>query len=421
MNIRRIATALLFAAFLAPGTATAASLVVTATALPTAVLQGLPVALLVTMTNASTDAQAVLDGVRFQVNRSSEAFVARFGEEDAFEFPATANCESGGRCIVLAPGASRTLYFDFTSTLDRNPLFLDGRLSVPGEYRVQLEIHVDHQSAGVESVLSQPVSFTVLAPSGADAVFWQRMQRGAPGGTWSAADWMNVGRRIASDAYAQPTDSAYLPWIAGLVEAPTAQRVAAYDLALGKTIPPSLRWALLYGKAVLLNGASANAAWSDFNVDLALEDADAARAALDELVKVTTVDAVRQQAMDLRAQLLTPKSADELLKTHVALAPAAPLAVIPRVECVRRGSGNGFTAVFGYSNPNRSGKVLLIGDRNQVTPAPRDQGQPRFFQPGSHSAAFTGTSPGGQLTWHLDGSVATATADFPTVCSADMH
>ncbi|HEX3583480.1 MAG TPA: hypothetical protein VH087_17040, partial [Thermoanaerobaculia bacterium] len=82
------------------------------------------------------------------------------------------------------------------------------------------------------------------------------------------------------------------------------------------------------------------------------------------------------------------------------------------------GSGASFTAHFGYANPNTANKVLQISDLNQVTPAPRDQGQPRVFRSGSHDHVFVATSPGGELKWHLDGNVATATRDFATPCSA---
>jgi len=49
-------------------------------------------------------------------------------------------------------------------------------------------------------------------------------------------------------------------------------------------------------------------------------------------------------------------------------------------------------------------KTITISNLNQVTPAPRDQGQPKIFKPGAHANIFTANSPGGNLTWHLDGS-----------------
>jgi hypothetical protein len=98
--------------------------------------------------------------------------------------------------------------------------------------------------------------------------------------------------------------------------------------------------------------------------------------------------------------------------------PPAPAQLLPHVECVALGSGESFTARFGYANPNAASKVLQISDLNQVTPAPRDQGQPRIFKPGQHDGVFVAASPGGELKWHLDGNVATATRDFAIPCTA---
>jgi hypothetical protein len=395
----------------------AQTLTVKAFVSPTNVLPGLPAAFSLMVTNSSPTVQTVLDGVRLHVTRENETFTAGFAENDSFNFPATTHCASEA-CITLTPGMTKTIYFDFRPTLDANPFFMDERLSVPGVYTLQFELYVDHQSAGVESVLSPTATFTITTPTGADAAFWMRMQGSTGHQRWSAVDWTEAGRRLASEIYGSPTDTAYLPWLAGLVQGTLEQRIAAYDLALGKNIPSALRDALLYGKAAALNGASANAVWSEFNVDAALKEADMARAALKQLIQVTTVDVVREQASELLGQLLTPQSANDLLRSRIAIAPPAPLPVRPEVNCVTRGNGNTFSATFGYTNPNKAGKILLINDDNQVTPAPRDQGQPRYFLPGDHAKVFTASSPGGDLKWHLDGSQVTATADFPVQCTA---
>jgi hypothetical protein len=92
------------------------------------------------------------------------------------------------------------------------------------------------------------------------------------------------------------------------------------------------------------------------------------------------------------------------------------LKVVPRVECVTKGQGQAFTARFGYSNPNSVVKVLPLSNLNEVTPAPRDQGQPRVFRSGDHSNVFTATSPGGNLQWHLDGATAEAARNLAVQC-----
>src|SRR5437016_2058117 len=282
-------------ALLLPASLFAQALTVKAVASPTTVLPGLPTTFLLTVTSTSADPQILLDGVRLHVTRGDDAFVALFAQSDEFSLPESTHCANES-CFTLGAGATQTIYFDFGATIDANPFFMDEHLSLPGTYTVQFELHVDHQSAGVETILSQPATFTVAVPAGADAAFWQHMQDGTTRQTWSAVDWMNAGKRLASEAYAHPTDTAYLPWLAALVQGSTDQRTAAYDLALSRSVPSALRDALLYGKAVLLNGASANAVWSEFNVDLAMREADAARATLSQLIKVTTVDIIRRQA-----------------------------------------------------------------------------------------------------------------------------
>src|SRR5438067_9233158 len=221
---------------LLPAELFAQPLTVRAVASPTTVLAGLPTTFLLTVTNNSADPQVLLDGVRLHVTHGDETFIAIFARNDEFSLPESTHCAAES-CVTLGPGATQTIYFDFGATIDANPFFMDERLSLPGAYAVQFELHVDHQSAGAESILSQPATFTVAAPSGADATFWQHMQDGATRQTWSAVDWMNAGKRLASEAYANPTDTAYLPWLAGLVQGSTEQRTAAYDLALSKNVP----------------------------------------------------------------------------------------------------------------------------------------------------------------------------------------
>jgi hypothetical protein len=126
---------------------------------------------------------------------------------------------------------------------------------------------------------------------------------------------------------------------------------------------------------------------------------------------------MRQRAADALPHIYTRRTADETLRQLAANDPPAPLKITPRVECVTHGPGQSFTARLGYANPNPTIKVLPLGNLNQVTPAPRDQGQPRVFKPGDHKNVFTATSPGGTLIWHLDGGTASASADFSVQCS----
>jgi hypothetical protein len=145
--------------------------------------------------------------------------------------------------------------------------------------------------------------------------------------------------------------------------------------------------------------------------------ADAERVVWKQLIDVTSVDVTRQDATAMFDAAYTPASATAILKDLIAHLPPAPLAVQPKVDCVQPGVGKAFAAVFSYINPNKAGKTLLISDANQVTPAPRDQGQPRYLVPGTHLGAFTAQSPSGELIWHLDGLKAVATVDYAVKCT----
>jgi hypothetical protein len=383
---------------------------------PAVVLRGLPVAFLVTYTNNSADTLTFVDGLRLHV-AGDRSFIATFAGNDTFGLPPTQTTPCDGTpCFTLAAGASRTFYIDFGPTLDMNPFFMDSRLSTPGAYILQIEGFLDRQVFGLQSVLSAEVPFQVLQPVGGDATFWQYMQNvGDP--AWSCMDWTHAGGTVAAHAYSGGVVSSYVPWVAGLLRGATDQKVAAYDLALSTDIPTALRDTLLMGKATALRAASVDALWIDSNVDVALSRADAERAVLAQLIKVTAVDVTRQNATEMLDAAYTPTSASAILKDLIAHAPPAPLAVQPKVDCVQPGVGKAFSAVFSYSNPNKAGKTLLISDANQVTPAPRDQGQPRYLVPGTHLGAFTGQSPGGELIWHLDGLKAVATVDYAVKCT----
>jgi len=92
------------------------------------------------------------------------------------------------------------------------------------------------------------------------------------------------------------------------------------------------------------------------------------------------------------------------------------LPVIPLVECITRGSGSSFTAIYGYLSPNLYDIVIPVGPNNRFTPAPEDRGQTTVFQPGLHLNQFTATQSSGTLTWNLNGLKASATRNYLLRC-----
>jgi hypothetical protein len=93
-----------------------------------------------------------------------------------------------------------------------------------------------------------------------------------------------------------------------------------------------------------------------------------------------------------------------------------PKPLTPIVECVEP-LGGGFLAHFGYDNPNA--ETVSDPPDNVFDPLSADGQQPTDFEPGRVVDAFQVNSDGGDLTWHLTGHQATATARS-TPCQASI-
>jgi hypothetical protein len=108
---------------------------------------------------------------------------------------------------------------------------------------------------------------------------------------------------------------------------------------------------------------------------------------------------------------LTPERPQVTCTVVNAFTPAPP-PVSPVLECViDRGTsvtGNRYTAVFGYSNPNSTIVSVEVGPQNRFTPGDPNRGQPTSFDPGRKVAAFRVDFDGSDLVWSLRGRTATA-------------
>jgi hypothetical protein len=101
----------------------------------------------------------------------------------------------------------------------------------------------------------------------------------------------------------------------------------------------------------------------------------------------------------------------------VAISPAAAASanVVPTVTCVTLGSGNNYTAYFGYTNSGRSADYS-DGSSNEVTPKQYDGNQPTSFISGTVTNAFNVDVHNQDVTWTVDGQSATASSRS-TACS----
>jgi hypothetical protein len=374
----------------------------------------------VTVNNPNSQAVTLL-AMQLRVTTAAGTFMAMgIDRRDVVGLPteATTPCYSA-RCFVVPANAQKQLYVDYGPALAENEFFADERLNVPGVYSLQLILSVNNPNGSPWEITSNAATLTVATPTGVDAGASTFLQQQSPTHVWSGVLWALGGEGIASRIRSDYPTSGYVPWVAALGRITSqSATLSVIDSALAQNPPDSLRDNLLWLKGKLLEHWSGDAMYAYRNMDQAITFADQARSTLDTLKKVAIADVTRQKAIATLAELYTPATARATLDQIAAGDPPAPAQLVPHVDCVALGSGEGFTAQFGYSNPNTTNKVIQIGDLNQVTPAPRDQGQPRVFRLGQRDHVFTASSPGGELKWHLDGNVATATRDFATPCSA---
>jgi hypothetical protein len=388
---------------------------------PSQVLPGLPVAFLVTISNPNVQPVTLFDAMQLRVTSAAGTFTATgLGGRSVLNLPSDAVTPCGSaKCFVIPGKGQKQLYVDYGPGLADNEFFADERLNLPGVYSLQIVLRAAAPDHSAAAITSNAASFTVVTPAGIDADASAFLRQQAPTHVWALAQWATGGDAIASRIRSDYATSAYVPWVAGFgrITSPSAA-LNVIDSALAQNPPDSLRDNLLLLKGKLLAQWSGDALYAARNLDLALTFADQARATLDTLAKVAITDVTKQKATAALSQLYTNATARASLDQFAAGDPPAPAQLVPHVDCVALGSGESFTAQFGYSNPNSANKVIQISDLNQVTPAPRDQGQPRIFKPGQHDHVFIAASPGGELKWHLDGNVATAVRDFATPCSA---
>jgi len=414
----RVACSLALSVFL--GTATAFSQQPPSAVLaldPSTTLPGLPVAFVVTIANPSDHPITFMNAMKLRVTTASGTFMATGLNRDQVDLPSEVERCAGEPCVTVAAHGQKQLYVNFGPHLTSNEFFEDARLATPGTYTLQLVLYVEGPAP--TEVISSPAILTIRQPEGIDAQVWQFMRGQTTGGVWSLTQWALNGDLVAPKLRADFPTSGYIPWVAGLGRVtPPSNAVNVIDGALAMNPTPSLLSNLLWTKAATLAAWSNSAIMTNRNVNQCIEFADQARDAYQMLAKFAPSDALKQIATDALKHLYSPATADEELRQLSAGDPPAPAVVVPKVECVSKGAGRTFTATFGYVNPNRALKVLQIGNLNQITPAPRDQGQPRVFKPGDHPHVFTASSDGGELKWHLDGTEATATADFAVQCVA---
>jgi hypothetical protein len=390
--------------------------------IPESTLPGIPVSFLVTITNPTGQVLALGDAMTLKASTDGGTFdVLGLMNQKEIGLPSEGVDECrGAPCLLIAANGQRDLLVDAGPVLAGNGFFADRRLMQPGTYDLELTLYdLGRWFEEGAAIRTNATTLTVRQPTGVDLEVWNFLNEAAAPGEWGLLSWASAKPGLSQEIQSRYPTSAYVPSVVSFgATSRFPGDVTAFDHALAMNPPVTVRDNLLWHKAEHLAQRSRIALRSDRDLEQAIALADRAREVFLELQRVAISDLMRQRAAKGLSHLHTPAMALQELRDYERTDVPAPKKVIPRVECVTRGSGKAFTARFGYENPNRPIKMLQIGNLNQVTPAPRDQGQPRVFSPGSHSSVFTASSPGGNLTWHLDGQKATATRDFAVPCQA---
>jgi hypothetical protein len=388
--------------------------------IPESTLPGIPVSFLVTITNP-TDQVFTVDAMTLKATTDEGTFdVLGEANREMLPLPSEAVDDCGGMsCLHVPANGQRDLLIDVTPMLLGNEFFFDRRLMKPGTYDLELMLYRADRRFEVVTIRTNTSKFSVRQPTGVDLEVWNFLNETVAPYEWEPQSWAGARPLLTAEIQLKYPTSAYVPSVVPFgapVQFPGD--VSAIDHALAMEPPVTVRDNLLWYKAEHLAQLSRSALRADRNVEQTVAFADRARDAFLELQRVAISDPMRQRATKGLTRLYTRAMALQDIEEYEQNDPPAPEKVIPRVECVTRGGGKTFTARFGYENPNKIAKMIQIGNLNQVTPAPRDQGQPRLFGLGSNATVFTASSPGGNLTWHLDGQKAVATRDFAVQCGA---
>jgi hypothetical protein len=390
--------------------------------IPESTLPGIPVSFLVTITNPTGQVLTLGDLMTLKATTDGGTFdVLGLMNQKEIGLPSEGVDKCAGEpCLHIAANGQRDLLVDVGPVLAGNGFFADQRLTKPGTYGLELTLYdLDRWFEEGAAIRTNAATLTVRQPTGVDLEVWNFLNEVAAPGEWGLLSWATAKPRLTQEIQSRYPTSAYVPYVVSFGSTTRFPGdVAAFDNALAMNPPVTVRDNLLWHKAEYLSNHSEYLLRSFRDLERAVALADRAREVFLELQRVAISDLMRQRAAKGLGHLNSRAMAEETLRLYASTDAPAPEKVMPHVECVTRGSGNTFTARFGYENPNTVIKVLQIGNVNQVTPAPHDQGQPRVFKPGSRSNVFTAASPGGNLIWHLDGQKAVATRDFPAQCGS---
>src|SRR5260370_4313017 len=332
---------------LAVGARASSPVSATLTVTPPTVLPGLPSAFLITLTNASNQQQTVFNAVPLTAAAGGATLqITGVNGETGLTLPSDQleRCADDNRCLTVPPLGQRELYIDFEPSLIGNEFFFDRRLSTPGTYKLQLTLQSSFDGSDV-TITTNEAPLTVQQPAGVDAEAWNWLNGVVEGG-WSSFNWGISGDRVAGELRARFASSGYVIWVAWLGASTMTEQLANIEAAIASNPQGGLRDALLWAKGSLLAQWNGIAIYSERDLQHALALADAATSVLTTLRDTGLASFSRDRAAAAIAHLYTTKTGEATLRLLAASDPPAPERIVPRVECVERGTGTSFSARF---------------------------------------------------------------------------
>ncbi len=387
---------------------------------PARILPGVPVNLLITMTNPGERQLEIPNWARMHVAPpSGEPFIAT-DDESSSPTDSFGLVSEFGPSVTLGPGETKSWVLPVHPLLAEPVAFMDERLSWPGRYRLSLET-MTGSAQPMETVQSNEAVLTILQPEGLDLIVWKHMLEMSSGRGWSGHYWMESVIDLAKYIHDNAPDSGYYPYVA--------------DFKLPGQTAAELREGIEHAIALRPEGPVADqlkgalAGWYLERGEEAFAEGDLERAVeLYAEARRRAVESNRTTAYpwlrEFGERWLIDECDSELslrgrFSVHLKAMATFTNPVTPFVECVDPGFTNSdpYIVWFGYSNPNAGQRFVERGKGNDLTPSAPNQQPPRVFRPGRQKYGFSVTTHADRVTWIVDGTKVTASRDTQPRCT----
>lgn len=392
------------------GTASA-EVIVGFSIIPERTLPGIPVTFRVQLQNTGSEVATLASGAWLDVTKADgTSFVATAQRGEPLW---AALAPQIGNSVVLQPGETRVFYQQPDCSLGENEYFFEGRMTLPGEYSLRLRIPAPWEARDVprREFSSNPVTMTVIEPTGEDAEVWARMQELSArkhGIGFSVWEWADYQFSLANEIYAKWPHSQYLPYVACFKGGTLQERLAFVAQAVALNPPGPMADKVKLSLASL-HAFLADEARADLDEAIAVAEVTEARRIIQDVAATTSYEFVRQTTQKALANVGTVEQMrDSIAELREHRTPSPP-SLIPIADCVTLNGNGRFTARFGYNNTGTLNVSIAAGsaDNNVAAPAEAKK-MPSVFEPGEHHRVFKADSTADAIVWRLSGRTATA-------------